>query len=130
MMDFLGSLAGGLLGSGLDSYFSREAREDDYAQQDRANQNRISWTVADAKRAGVHPLYALGAPSMSAGGNVSATNFTQGFGQAGAAIDNAVSARREAKAQAVRDALAARESEARINASNADAALVTRALGG
>ena len=123
MMDFFGSLAGGLLGSGLDAYYSREAREDDYAQQDRANQNRISWTVADAKRAGVHPLYALGAPSMSAGGNVSATNFTQGFGQAGAAIDNAVSARREAKAQAERDALAARESQARINASNADAAL-------
>ena len=123
MSDFLASVVSGLLGSGLDAYYSREARKDDYAQQDRTNQNRISWAVADAKRAGIHPLYALGAPPMSAGGNVSATNFTQGLGQAGAAIDNAHAARREEKAQAMRDALAARESEARINASNADAAL-------
>ena len=61
MSDFLGSVVGGLLGSGLDAYYAREARKDDYAQQDRANQNRISWTVA-ATHVIASVLYAATAP--------------------------------------------------------------------
>ena len=33
--------------------------------QDLANKNNIQWRVEDAKKAGLHPLYALGAPTIS-----------------------------------------------------------------
>lgn len=48
---------GGLLGSS-------DKKKDRKLQAD-AMQHGISWRVADAKRAGVHPLYALGAPTFS-----------------------------------------------------------------
>lgn len=36
-----------------------------WSRQKKMAQNQIQWRVADAKAAGVHPLYALGAPTMS-----------------------------------------------------------------
>lgn len=53
----LGSLAGGLIGSSG----AKEAME---LQKD-AMQKGIRWRVHDAKMAGIHPLYALGAPTFS-----------------------------------------------------------------
>lgn len=41
-----------------------EARHQERLQREFA-QNQIQWKVADAKKAGIHPLYALGAPTMS-----------------------------------------------------------------
>lgn len=46
---------------------------DDRMKEDQENKeydfarNSIQWRVDDANRAGIHPLYALGAPTMSAG---------------------------------------------------------------
>lgn len=59
----------GALVSGASSIFNsitgrNEARHQERLQREFA-QNAISWKVADAKRAGIHPLYALGAPTMS-----------------------------------------------------------------
>lgn len=64
-MDFgsaLGNIAGNLLSIPVQDYFNRKAENRAYERSKRAIQD----TVADAKKAGIHPLYALGsAPSSS-----------------------------------------------------------------
>lgn len=55
------SLLGGLIGR--DS--QREQQERNIALQREFAQSGIQWKVADAKKAGIHPLYAMGAPSIS-----------------------------------------------------------------
>lgn len=45
--------------------YQRETNAGNFAAQDAANKNSIQWRVADAVAAGLHPLYALGAPTMS-----------------------------------------------------------------
>ena len=55
----------GLVGGLLSNQSNREQADRGYASQREALQNSISWRVADAKRAGIHPLYALGAPAMN-----------------------------------------------------------------
>lgn len=56
----VGGLAGGLLSSSSNKNMVQKQLD---LQRDLAL-NSISYKVADAKRAGIHPLYALGAPSM------------------------------------------------------------------
>lgn len=51
------SLIGGLLGN--------KAEKKERAMQLEFAQNGIQWKVADAKKAGIHPLFALGAPTQS-----------------------------------------------------------------
>lgn len=67
----IGSIAGGLLGSSSAKKQSKIsaaiARESLQLQQDMAKHG-IRWRVEDAKAAGVHPLYALGAQLPSASG--------------------------------------------------------------
>ena len=60
-MSLLGSIAGTVLGGigGLLGQKREEKLQKEFAQ------NSISWRVQDAERAGVHPLYAIGAPSIS-----------------------------------------------------------------
>jgi hypothetical protein len=58
-------LIGGLVGSNNSSNTSRDINNANINQSREFAQNSISWRVADAERAGVHPLYALGAPSVS-----------------------------------------------------------------
>lgn len=53
----LGGPVGESLGAGYDSYSSEKSN---YKSQKEFAQNAISWRVADAKRAGIHPLAALG----------------------------------------------------------------------
>lgn len=85
LFDFVGSLAGGILGA---------------KSADRANdrsvdaaKNGIQWRVADAEKAGVHPLYALGAstasPSFQSVGDFGVGSALQGLGQD---IDRAIEA--------------------------------------
>lgn len=52
-----GNLLGGLISNATSNSASRE----EYERQKEFAQNSISWRVADAKRAGLHPLYALNA---------------------------------------------------------------------
>lgn len=67
----LGSFAGGLSGlfggggnnNALNA--SRINADQDRAFQMAAAQNGIRWKVADAKAAGIHPLFALGAPTFN-----------------------------------------------------------------
>lgn len=51
----------------------------DWKRQKKLAQQQIQWKVADAKAAGVHPIYALGAPTMSYTSTVgpSRSSFTE-----------------------------------------------------
>ncbi len=80
----LGSVVGGLFGSSA-------AKKDRKAQLAYA-QNGIQWRVNDAKKAGIHPLYALGAstPSYTPVGSGGLANGIANAGNAiGAGVDKA-----------------------------------------
>jgi len=49
-------LAGGL----VDQYFNQKAAKKSWKQQKKVLQNQVQWRVADAVKAGLHPLAALG----------------------------------------------------------------------
>lgn len=51
----LGAIGGALLGG----MFQKEANDDNRAAQEAFAQHGVRWRVADAKAAGLHPLYAL-----------------------------------------------------------------------
>lgn len=66
MFGFLGSLAGGLtsmFGSMFGANQQARAAQQANAYNQYYNANKISMTVQDAKRAGIHPLAALGSPA-------------------------------------------------------------------
>lgn len=54
------SAAGSIIGGALANRSRENIAEDNAQLQREFAQNGISWKVADAKRAGIHPLYALG----------------------------------------------------------------------
>lgn len=95
----LGSFFGGLIGGGLNYYSQQKANEENIKFQREFAQNSLSWKIEDAKRAGVHPLAALGASgyqaapsSMSADiGSPIGNGISQGLSKVGQALDeNAV----------------------------------------
>lgn len=64
----IGSVAGPVIGAAasigggfLSNMFNTQQRKGGEAFQREFAQNALSWRVADAKRAGIHPLFALGA---------------------------------------------------------------------
>lgn len=98
----LGSLAGGLglggSGNKTAKKLAREQMDRNEALQREFAQNGIRWKVEDAQRAGVHPLYALGAstssfsPSSVTVGGDSGPNLAsalEGLGQAGQSVSRA-----------------------------------------
>lgn len=60
----LGSILGAV-GKGLDFFADKSAAKKQSNLQKKFAQKGIQWKVADAKAAGVHPLYALGANTVS-----------------------------------------------------------------
>lgn len=68
----------GLLGGWLGNKSNKDTAEQQIRFQREALQNSIQWRVADAKKAGIHPLYAIGAPSM----NISPVAFQDQLGAA------------------------------------------------
>lgn len=92
MLGSLFSAGAGLLGGLLGKDSAEDAAEKNAALQREFAQNSIQWRVKDAKAAGVHPLYALGAPTMSASpsyvGDTSLPSAMASVGQdIGSAID-------------------------------------------
>ena len=79
----VGSLIGGAIGAGQSSANASF----NYDAQKEFAQNGIRWRVEDAKRAGIHPLYALGAstkgfsPVSSYGGDFGISDAAANFGQ-------------------------------------------------
>jgi hypothetical protein len=57
----IGSVVGGLIGANS----AQQSQQFNYGAQKEFAQNGIRWKVEDAKRAGIHPLYALGASTAS-----------------------------------------------------------------
>jgi len=76
------SLLGGLFGS--------KSAKKDRQQQLAFAKNGISWKVADAKKAGIHPLYALGA-STPGYTPVGSGGLAEGISNAGQAVGEGVS---------------------------------------
>jgi hypothetical protein len=69
----------GLFGASRDRGYASDAADREAQVSREIAQNQIRWRVADAKAAGVHPLYAIGAPSFSA---PSISAFSPGYGKA------------------------------------------------
>lgn len=97
--DGLGSVIGGVIGGGLNYFSQQKANEENIKAQREFAQNSISWKVEDAKRAGVHPLAALGASGYQASpsfmsadvGSPVGNGISQGLSKVGQALDeNAV----------------------------------------
>lgn len=84
--------------------------QNEWKKQKKMAQNQIQWRVADAKKAGIHPLYALGAAPMHYSSSVGtdSTRF-QEFGQdltrSRLAAQDAQQRKAELARQAVNDAL-------------------------
>lgn len=99
MIQALGAIAG-LAGKGLDAWISSKNAAKNIKYQKQFAQHGISWKVADAKAAGLHPLAALGANTTS----FSPVSVGSNFGEAGQDISRAIqatqnSAERESGAQ-------------------------------
>lgn len=84
--------AGSLLGGSMSAQNQAAIAQQNYEHQKEFAQNGIRWKVADAKAAGIHPLYGLGAstssysPVSGYGGDFgvgeAASQFGQGIGRA------------------------------------------------
>lgn len=91
------SLVGGLLGKKS----AEKAQEANQNLQREFAQSGITWKVEDAKRAGIHPIYALGAPTVSASNAyVGDTAMPNALAAAGQDIGRAVNATRSAPQRA------------------------------
>lgn len=90
-MSWLGS-AIGAAGSVIGSIFGKSEASQNIANQKQFAQQGIQWKVADAKKAGIHPLYALGAQTHSFA--PVQTGISQGMADAGQQLGRAVDAYR------------------------------------
>lgn len=66
------STGGGLVGGLFGKKSAKKAAKREYRRQKEFAQNQIQWKVADAKKAGLHPLYAMGGGSSSYSPNIMA----------------------------------------------------------
>lgn len=81
------SILGGILGNKS----AEKAAKQNYKQQKEFAQSGIQWKVKDATKAGIHPLYALGANTHSfSPSNVGSTALGEGIAQAGQNIGRAL----------------------------------------
>lgn len=80
-----------LLGGWLDNKSSAKAQRMNIAMQREFAQKGIRWKVADAKAAGIHPLYALGAQTHSFSPVAIGSDYSS-IGEAGQDIGRAIAA--------------------------------------
>ena len=81
-----GSILSGIMGNKsaakaqkLNQIHERQMRQKEYEQQKEFAQSGVQWKVSDAAKAGVHPLYALGANTVSyAPQSIGSTQLTGG----------------------------------------------------
>lgn len=103
------SLGSSLLGNKAND----KARAQEAAQQREFAQNGIQWKVEDARKAGVHPLYALGANTVSyAPQSVGGSDFS-GLASAGQDIGRAIDSTRSngARSEALATTIAKLQAE-------------------
>lgn len=90
-MDWLGpaaTVAAGFLGRSKSSKAGLALARDQFDYQRRLQHKKIQYTVADAKKAGLHPLFALGAGSTS----FSPTSYIPGQSETGSFASDAATA--------------------------------------
>jgi hypothetical protein len=103
----IGSIVGGIVGSNN----AQAVAGMNYEAQKEFAQNGIRWKVEDAKRAGIHPLYALGAstqgysPSGGYDGDYGIADAAAQFGQGFERAQQAKMTKEERERQDVRDAI-------------------------
>ena len=103
----VGSIAGGLIGANN----AQSVAGMNYEAQKEFAQNGIRWKVEDAKRAGIHPLYALGAstqgysPSGGYTGDFGISDAAAQFGQGYERAQQAKMTKEERDKQDIRDAI-------------------------
>lgn len=103
----VGSIAGGILGANS----AQNVAGLNYEAQKEFAQNGIRWKVEDAKRAGIHPLYALGAstqgysPSGGYTGDYGIADAAAHLGQGFERAQQAKMTKEEREKQDVRDAI-------------------------
>lgn len=124
------SILGGAIGDSQNkraaaTAYEREQRSADLAweRSKEAAKSNIQWRTEDAKAAGIHPLYALGAaPNMAqpmiAGAEAPRSNMSEAFSQAGQNISTAV-ARMQTTAQAARNTMEMKLLESQIGENDA-----------
>lgn len=117
MWELLGSIAGNLISQDA---ANKRADQQEALQREFA-QNGIRWRVADAKAAGVHPLYALGSgvtpysPVATVG-----QDWGDTFGKAGQALGRAITAQETVDERQKRD-LERRVAESQVDLNSAQA---------
>ena len=86
-MGLLGDI-GGIVGGFLDRDHANKMASVDRDFQREVYQNQLQWKVADAKKAGLHPLAVLGTGSYSASPSSvpSSSSFADSFGKLGESI--------------------------------------------
>lgn len=109
----LGSIIGAgasILGGILGNRSAKKQAEQQYQHQKEFAQSGIQWKVADAEKAGIHPLYALGAQTTSyQPTSVGGTDF--GLPEAGQNIGRAINATRSSPEQRAAIALTSAQIE-------------------
>lgn len=117
----IGSLTGGLLG---DKSASKAANKD-YRRQKEFAQNSVRWKVEDAKRAGLHPLFALGGGTNFSPSGIVGTGLGSAVAESSKNIQNTINSRSIPKGTPARQLHDAqlRESNARVKKDEAQAAL-------
>lgn len=81
-----------LLGGWLSSNAAQDARAQNAMMQTVFAKNGIQWRVEDAKKAGIHPLYALGASTSSFAPSSVGDTFGASVANAGQDISRAITA--------------------------------------
>lgn len=95
-------LLGGLVGKGIDFLSGKSAAKKEAGNQREFAQKGIQWKVADANKAGVHPLFALGANTMSyQPSSVGGTDLGDTMASMGANIDRSRAAASDAPARGI-----------------------------
>jgi hypothetical protein len=79
------------------AYRSEKATEKANANNLDMAKNSIQYKVADAKKAGIHPLYALGSPTIQAGQTVADTS--NAYAQAGKSIGQGITGYAKSKSE-------------------------------
>lgn len=99
MLDGIISAGASLLGGILGNSSKEKAAKKEYQRQKEFAQSGIQWKAADAKAAGIHPLYALGANTVSySPQSVGGTDY--GIAEAGQNLGRAIQATRSGAGKA------------------------------
>lgn len=93
--DFAGSLVGAVsnyIGGKQAENTAKDVNRENAALQREFAQSGIQWRVADAKAAGIHPVYALGAQTTPASPSYVGSNASEHFSQMGQNLGRAAAA--------------------------------------